>query len=110
MLTILRVLRSRLRALATLDDLPRPRVLDVVLRLALQQLFRRRLEVLLAAVFREDANFGGVTELFFLLLELLMEELALGGVRVEVEVVAAGGGLGCEELELLDCGGVAGPS
>ena len=110
MLTILRVLRPCLRALAALDDLPGPRVLDVVLRLALQQLFRRGLEVLLAAVFREDADFRGVSELFFLLLELLVKELALGGVRVEVEIVTAGGSLSGKELQLLDCWGVTGPS
>ena len=110
MLTILRVLRPCLCPLAALDDLPRPRVLDVVLRLTLQQLFRRGLEVLLAAVFRQDADFRGVAELFFLLLELLVEELALGGIRVEVEIVTAGGGLGCKELQLLDSGGVTGPS
>lgn len=70
--TVFVVLARSLGSLASLNNLSRPRVLDVVLRLTSQQLPRHALEVLLSTVLLQDRRRGR-----FLELDLLLEELAV---------------------------------
>lgn len=107
-LTILFVFGLCFRRLHTLDDLPRLRVLDVLLGLALQELLRDLLQVLLATISRKNGRLCDVLELFLLIIELLVKDLSLGRVGIDVDVIPSCCRLPCVELELLDLIGVSG--
>ena len=65
-----------------MNDLSSPRVLDVLLRLTLQQFLRRHRQVLLTTIFCEHADFRRFPVFFLLLFIRLVKKLALRWVGI----------------------------
>jgi hypothetical protein len=79
-------------------NLTRARILDVFLRLPIQQFLRQALQILLATVLCEHADFRQIVHFLLVLPILFVQELTLCRVSVEVDVVASMLGLPGEEL------------
>ena len=108
--TIFGILRPHFRPLLTLDNLTRPRELDIFLRLSLQELFRSFLQIFFTTILRKYRHLVCVFQFFFLLLVLMVEKLTLSRVGVYMNVITSSGSIPCKELEFGYVGGFTGVS